>query len=71
MVAVIVAGGWWYYNAYYAHPDRAAVDQILSPVSGVTVENNTTAATEKDLEALNLGDIESELQGIDAELDNL
>jgi len=69
---VVVAGvGWWYYDAYYAHPDQAAVDEILAPVSGVAVEDNTTTATENDLEALDLGDIESELQGIDSELENL
>lgn len=72
VLVVVVAGvGWWYYDTYYAYPDRAAVDQILSPVSEVTVGENTTVATENDLEALDLGDIESELKGIDTELNNL
>ena len=71
LVAAVAAAGWWYYDAYYAHPDQVAVDEILAPVSGVAVENNTTTATENDLEALDLGDIEAELQGIDSELENL
>lgn len=68
VIIVIVAAGWWLWNAKWQQP--AVPESALPEVPEVSQEDTTTAIQE-DLEQIDLGDIDEQFEQIDAELDNL
>jgi len=68
IVILIIALGLWYYG------NQSGIETALNelePVGDVNLADDTTKAVERDLEALDLGDLEGEFEAIDLELENL
>ncbi|MBI2036895.1 MAG: hypothetical protein HYT14_00865 [Candidatus Liptonbacteria bacterium] len=65
--ALVVAGLWWY--AYYQPTYQAPgeLPQTAQPLSG----GDTTADITDDLNAIDLGDIDKDLQQLDADIEQL
>lgn len=63
---LVVAGLWWY--AYYGPSYQAPeAPQAAEPLSG----GDTTADITEDFNAIDLGDVEQDLQQLDADIEQL
>lgn len=67
VIIVIIAVGYWLWNSKWQQP---APESALPEVPEVSQED-MTAVIQQDLEQTDLGDIEKQFQGIDAELNSL
>ena len=66
IVILIIALIVWYAYDLKNEP----LDEGLNP-NTITIDEDTTTSIEEDLESLDLGDLESELDSLDQELENL
>lgn len=62
--------GVWYWNSKTMTEQGLDLSTEGSPLPEVS-EEDTTTAIQQDLEQIDLGDIEKQFQGIDADLNNL
>lgn len=62
VAAAVAVSLWWWFS-------QAPV--LEAPTTGQQAPNDTTAAINQDLQAVDFGDLDAELQGIDQELNQL
>lgn len=71
IIVAVVVGGIWYWDSRTMTEDKPGVsNESLFQLPEVS-EEDTTAVIQQDLEQIDLGDIDEQFQGIDAELNNL
>ncbi|OHA68252.1 MAG: hypothetical protein A3A27_00210 [Candidatus Wildermuthbacteria bacterium RIFCSPLOWO2_01_FULL_47_18] len=63
-VAVLVLAGIWFWSQQSSAPSQAQQPSSQEP-------SDNTASINADLEALDLGDVDKEFQGIDADVNSL
>ena len=71
IIVAVVVGGIWYWDSRTMTEDKPGVsNESLFQLPQIT-QQHTTAVIQQDLEQIDLGDIDKQFQGIDAELNNL
>ncbi|MBI4114307.1 MAG: hypothetical protein HY445_00505 [Candidatus Niyogibacteria bacterium] len=70
-LALIAVSAWFFFQRSTITPEDGAMTEEGSAGPMVELENDTTGAIEQDIQGTNFGDIDTEFEDIDQELQNL